>query len=317
MAIIGMSDPAEREVSLKSRLVALEAAHLKFRKLSKALAGLAIVPKPKQLALIASATKYLEAMEIPAGVKPVITIVANELVSLGEGIAADLVTPTDLVLTSGLQAVTMTKALIDKTQASIARLQSSLTAATDPVETLLLRNKQESEKIPAFNGKEFLISRAPVAFTFQNKSKHSSVGYVDTSALDMLGFKSENLEGYTILHNQLILGISSDALFTVHEDAGGNPFKQRIRTQDSVVKFKAGKPTPTKVTRDADYLDVAKRLKLKLEAKTKQPYSFVSEHSAGYKGGHWFWLMPTRDLNRLARAFPGGHAQINKWGFAF
>jgi hypothetical protein len=184
-------------------------------------------------------------------------------------------------------------------------------------EALIRKNQAAKEKIPAFNGKDFVIGRAPVAFTFVNKQKHSSVGYVDKDLLDKMGFKSDNLGGYTLLHNQMVVGIDAHAVYNKLTDDSGKESMVRQRVKDSVITFKAGKPTRVVKARDKLHLDVAKKVKKLIEQKTNTRYEFVSEVAVGLNNGEFFWLMPVADLNRLARAFPGGHAKINKWGFAF
>lgn len=317
---VSLGEKQERLVLLQARLSLLADVRTKLRKLNVYLGSIAVSDKQRQLKVLRSATKYLETFkEVPNGVKPLLATIGNELVSLREGVVADAVEPRDLILLSGAKAVTAVEGLQEQIKANVARLESQLhiEGAIDPNEALILKNQKFKASMPALGEKDFVVSRVPVAFTFQQKNGHSSIGYVDTSSIASLGFKVDNLGGYTVLYNQLVVGVNSTSVYDTVKDSDGNVVKTRQRVAEDAITFKKGAPTKVVRRRDKDYLDVALHVKAQLEKKTNQPYVFVSETPQGYEGGHWFWLMPTRDLNRLARAFPGGHAKINRWGFAF
>ncbi len=308
---VGDTELESRLALLTARVSMLDDVQVKLKRLNNALGSLAVCDKSRQMLLIRSAMKYLDTFtEVPMGVKPLLVTIGNELASLREGVLANAVCPKDLVLLSGVRAANALTSMAAQVQVNIGKLQNRLQAEgyTDPAERIILKNKEYREKIPSFGKNEFVISRAPVTFTFQQKGGHSSVGYLDQNAVQALGFKTDNLGGYTIIHDQLVVGIQPSAL----TDDG----KPR-RVKESAIKFTKGKPTKIIKTRDTSYLDVANQLKKQLEHKANQPYSFVSEVAVGLNGGHWFWLLPTRDLNRLSKAFPGGHVKIAKWGFAF
>lgn len=318
---VSLDEKQERLVLLQARLSLLADVHTKLRKLNVYLGSIAVSDKQRQLKVLRSATNYLETFkEVPTGVKPLLATIANELVSLREGIMADAVQSKDLVLISGVRAVIAVTDLQVVALAHKARIESQLNVegATDENEALILKNQKFKAAIPKLGSKDFVVARAPVAFTFQQKNGHSSVGYVDTGSIASLGFKVDNLGGYTVLYDQLLVGVNTDAVFDVSsENTNGKTVKTRQRVSENAITFKKGTPTKVVKRRDKDYLDVALHVKKQLEKRTNQPYAFVSETPQGHEGGHWFWLMPTRDLNRLARAFPGGHAKINRWGFAF
>lgn len=311
----------DRREALQARLASLDEIKIKLRKLNVALGNLAVADLKNQLGLLTAATRYLDRIEHPpAGVRPLLVTISNELQSIREGILARSVKPTDLVLTAGVQAVTRIDEMTAKVQSNLQRVEAAINGTQlDNSEALILKNKQAKEKIPAFNGKDFVVARAPVAFTFQNKENHSSVGYVDKEMLQKLGFKSDNLGGYTILHNQLMIGVDAHAVYdkVESEDPNQKPTLKRKRVKESAITFKGGKPTKVMKARDRMHIDVAKQVKKLLEAKTNQRYEFVSEVAVGLNGGEFFWLMPAVDHSRFSRAFGGGHAKIARWGFAF
>lgn len=306
-----------RASALRARLARLSGVHTKVRKLNAALANLAVAPRHKQLVLLASASKYVSDIDPPPGVKPMLTIVGNELQSLHEGVQAKAVEPSDLLLMSGVRALKEIEALAAKTVENIHKLEGAGIDDFEGNSALLKKNQAAKEKIPAFNGKEFVVGRAPVAFTFANKQKHSSVGYADDELLEQQGFKTDNLGGYTVVHNQLVIGIDTDAVYDKTTDEDGNVTKVRQREKEAVVVFKKGKPTRVLRAKDREHIDIARRVLRMLEQQASVKYAFISELGATLNGGQFFWVMPAVDFARFNRVFPGGHAKIDKWGFAF
>ncbi len=316
---VSLGEKQERLDTLQAKLADLHDVKTRLRKLNHVLGNLAVVDRRKQLGLIKSALAYVARIETPPnGVKPLLVMVTNELQSLREGIHANVVRPADLVLTASVQAIGRVDELIKSAANNVQKLEAAIgDFSTDTNEALIRKNQAAREKIPAFNGKEFVVGRAPVAFTFVNKQRHSSVGYVDKDLLDKMGFKSDNLGGYTLLHNQMVIGIDSHAVYTKLTDEDGKESIVRQRVEDTAITFKGGKPTRVLKARDKQHFDIAKKVKKLIEQKTNTRYEFVSELAVGHANGEFFWLMPVADLARLAKAFPGGHAKINKWGFAF
>lgn len=310
-----------RATAIRARLASLAEVHLKLRKLNAALANLSVAAPKKQLALIASAAKFVTEITPPNGVKPLLRVVSNELQSLSEGIRAKAVLPSDLMLLSGVRALKQVEELTAKAVSNVKKLEANDSDGDMRNVLLLKKNQTAKEKIPAFNGREFVVGRAPTAFTFANKQKHSSVGYVDSDTLANQGFKTDNLGGYTVIHNQMVVGIDAHAVYTrtVSEDDKEN--KQatltRHRVKDSAITFKAGRPTKVMKARDKLHIDVARGVLKMIERQYNAKYAFVSERAVSLNGGEFFWVMPAADMVRLSRAFPGGHVKIDKWGFAF
>lgn len=319
---VGYDERQSRLEALRTRLTALADIKLKLRKLNVALANLALSETPGQLKLIKAAVAYVDGIEKPPqGVATLLRVVRNELQSIREGILARSVQPKDLVLLAGVRTIADIDVLMEKVALNIKKVEAALEGA--PIDNsiqLLIRNNEAKERIPKFNGREFIVGRAPTAFTSQNKQKHSSVGYVDEEALKRVGgFKTDNLGGYTILHDQLVIGIDAHAIFDKKEaeskDAKPTFTKQRVK--ESVVVFKGGKPTRVMKARERTHFDVAQKVLKLIERQYNTKFEFVSEYAVGLNGGEFFWVMPKADQLRLARAFPGGFLKIAKWGFAF
>ena len=309
------------EQRLKVRISGLTTLHAKVRKVDKALLDLPNLSKGAQAKLLTSAINYLQAPEArPVGTSKVIAKVTNELRSIKEGIASGVVSKNDMVLLSGKEAIAD---LAKKLEAANAQLAAAVNGGIldntnlSPEEQLLLRNSKLKDKIPAFNGKDFVLARAPVAFTFANK-KHTSVGYLNKEILDKLGFKSDNLGGYTILYKQLVLGVDPAAAYNREFDIDNNQVSfEKKKVKERTLTYKGGKPTFVQKNVEVKQIDQAERILKLIAKKTGIEYTFVSEYGVGHKDGYFFWIIPAKDAARLARAFPGGMNKISKWGFAF
>lgn len=289
---------------MKARLEQFSVIELKLKKLNAALASLAVSERPMALKRLQQAQVYVEGLRpiAPQGVSSLLKIISNELISLREGIFTGNAKPKDLVLLSGLETLEKVNSIKTKLVSKIKASEDTLTE--DPVEKLLIKNREQEKKLPSLSGKPFVVGRAPVSFGLQSKN-YTGIGDLDTAKLSHSGFKVDTLYGYSVMHNQLVIGVSKLAL----EDT------PKIKVK--VNKFKDGKPVTVVKRREATYLDVVNNLKKQIENQTKQKYTLVSDLSYGYQGGSWFWLMPTVDADRFAKAFPGGHLKLPRWGFAF
>jgi hypothetical protein len=313
-----VSEDAIRLQSMKQRMVRIEATEVQVRKLNHVLSSMAVSEKPRQLSLLRQASRYTATVAdtAPAGLRKSINVIANELQSLREGIVADSVTTSDLVLVSGVKAIKEIAALKAKLTGYITRAESRLSSEVvgSPAESLLLKTKELTTTIPNLHGKDYAVIRAPVAFSFMAPNgKHSSVGYVDSTKLYQLGFKVDNLEGYTIIHNQMLIGVNTDALYVQNEKGE----KQLDVVHEKGVKFKADKPIKVIHKRPKTLVDVANEVMQLIEAKTKTPYALVSTTPARQSGALWFWASPAKDITRMGKAFPGGHMKVTHWGPAF
>lgn len=306
---------------LTDKVGALSAIRARIEKVDKVLAKLPSMPRAKQTTTLAQARRFLlgrQTDRLPVGTTKILGRVVNEVTSLRNGVILNSLRPKDLVLTTTQAATEELSAMLRKTRLARSKLTSAIFNQEDVTDESrrVLQNAREQDKIPPFNGKEFVLARVPIAFTFANK-KQASVGFLQKDVLTRLGFKSDNVDGYTILHNQLVVGVDPAATYNRSLDVEHNQvIMEKKRTKERVLTYKGGRPTFVEKNTDMKPIQIAERVCDLITKKTGSRYTFMSEFSYGYKGATFFWLIKDRDYNLLQRAFPGS-TKINKWGFAF
>lgn len=145
---------------------------------------------------------------------------------------------------------------------------------------------------------DYLLHRSGVAFTVPNGKTFAGVGYLRTQSLQ--GIKVHNYEGYTVIENQMLLGINPKSV--------SGRVAVRVRNS-STGKFK-------ETTRPTTPLDIAKAYVEDLQTYTNQKYALVSDKvaSGSNRGTLWFWVAPVTLISRLHKAAPGGHLATLSWG---
>jgi hypothetical protein len=314
-------DSIEKLASLKHQLGQAVAAETLLKKLHTAVLSAALDKPSRQLGLLTKVQSHLTELknQSPTAIHSFIAKMKNEVISLKEGISASIVSPEDMQLTQTAHALHATKAVIANTQRNITRLEPLLATPT-PQEELIRKNAKYKSRMPDLSKKDFGFARVPVTFSFVGK-KHSSVGYLDLGMLEKLGFKADMLDGYAMVYDQVVIGVTRDAIVDWQEitKEGGEVERVAIPkiVTDRITKFTKDLPGMINKKRPKTVFDAAQEFKKLLEAKTGIRYEIVSEHSATYQGASYFWMMPHRDLDRFAKAFPGGHVKLGSWGFAF
>lgn len=263
----------------------------------------------------------LEASDLPSGLKTPLQIMGNEAQSLLEGLRANLVSASDMTLTTHVDVL---KAAADITAKAKTKLESN--GAVDHSlewEQTINQNSKFKNSLPKItNG--FGFARVPVAMSFvpNAKNKHSQVGYLNLEILNSAGFKAKMVSGYAIIYNQLVIGIdprntkTKEKVFSPKLNRDTEVFVPK-KVLDHKVVFKGDDGNVKNVKRDMKPHDSALEYTKLLEKKTGEQWEFVSEKGYGHQGVTYFWLMTARDLNRFSKAFPGKHVGMKEWGFAF
>lgn len=144
-------------------------------------------------------------------------------------------------------------------------------------EQTLERYRSYSAIVKSLNGKDFVIHRAPII--------PMSTPPIQFEKLAALGFSAERLGGYTVIEDQMVLGLNSGYTQRALQELRKTP----AATAEMIVG--------------------------QLEQKSGRKYEII--HGQGKGVGQWWWLMTSKDLDRLRQACMGGRMKITNWGFAF
>jgi hypothetical protein len=259
-----------------------------------------VASKPKQLQRLTAALKAVTEIansKPPVGVKKHLKAAINELTSLREGVFTGAATSKKaLSLISCTDAITHVGTLLEAAQHAYD--SKKVTAGpddqlwTDNIAEVIHQTNEESKKLQSLKDKDWVISRVPVIAVAKASNK-AATGYLSVEALKRAGLKAESLGGYPVLHNQLVIGINP-RVFGLSE-------KERA----------SGKSIPRE-----DWFRVADEVRKLIQKQTKQKLSFVDEKAYGAAGGAWFWVMPEREIDMFASAFPGKAVKLMNWGLA-
>lgn len=379
--VAGADDSENLKAKTEARVSELNTIITKVRKVEAYLADLYVLPRPRQLkrlAATAQALKELHGGKLPIGTKKHIAACLNEVISLREGVYASnaRMDKQTLALTASVKARNELQAMVESAQHRLEKVVADSSSELDLEEfykkaaDVIKKNDAESTKVTPIKDKPFLLARVPVVPTD---------GSLSAEKLPQLGFKSESLSGYPVIHNQLVLGINPKMMAS-HGDAEADRFTEMQRklkqsgvTIEEIQKIhgkikdltqdiarldpeKADKDYVTKKTAELNLLheeanrlitksgidptefvklsqqlrrshsavpqavrEEADRLRRMLEKKKNVKLRFVSENPYSDKrnGGVWFWLMPDKELDMLARASLGKRVSVTRWGFAF
>lgn len=375
------NDSENMKVKTEARVSELNTLITKVRKVEAYLADLYVLPRPRQLKRLASAAQGLKELhqgKLPVGAKKHIEACINEVISLREGVYASnsRLDRQTLALTASSKARNELQAMVESAQHRLEKVVADSSSDLDMEEfekkaaDVIQRNAAESSKLTPLKDKPFLLVRVPVVPTD---------GSLSAEKLPQLGFKSESISGYPVIHNQLVLGINPKMMAS-HGSEEAEKFAKMQRTlKESGVTLDEIKKILGKIkdlTLDISRLDPekadkklieqknvelnklheaanamimksgidpvefqklnqqlrrshsavpqavreeAERLRRLLEKKKNVKLRFVSEtpKSDPKSGGIWFWLMPDRELDLLAKASLGRRVSVTRWGFAF
>lgn len=247
--------------------------------------GLSVMDERKREKLVSSLLARVQAMhenpKLPKGAGPHLLRIRNELLSLKEGIAANAVKPKDMILATVQPSLEGINTLISKAELRLSgeSINDSMTdEAFKKAEEVLKHNQKEAKQLERLTKKPFVVARVPIV---PISSPVMNVGILNRS-----GIKAEQLAGYPLIHNQMVIGISKDA--TVLET--------RKRNQ---------KP-----------LEAAREILSQLVGQTQRDYIFVTENGFRSHGGIWFWVATKQEVNAFIKA-ANNRLKIDRWGFGF
>lgn len=166
-----------------------------------------------------------------------------------------------------------------------ANLESKLDSTVDnseywdkaqkEIKKIIDNSEQQSKNLNLISKKDFVVARIPII----------PVGDRPLSAdkLKKAGLKAEDLAGYTVLYNQIVVGINKSAKETFRE-------KDVSKILDKIIS--------------------------NLESVTNEDLYLVTNEGNPYKGAIWYWLANKYEINSILKS-AGGHIKIKHWGFSF
>lgn len=377
--VAGADNGENMKAKTEARVGELKVLATKVKKVQAYLAEIYVLPRERQLRRLKEASlklRELHAEKLPVGAKRHIEACLNEVTSLREGVFASnaRLDQQTLALTASAKAHTELQAMIVAAEHRLEKIVADSSAEHDLDEfyknaaDVIKKHEKESTKVEAIKDKPFLLVRVPVV---------PVDGSFAAEKLPQLGFKSESLSGYPVIHNQMVLGINPKMLAGHDPQAAAKFAAMSKQLKDSGVdldhikkalgkvkdlladyskldpekadpKYKAkleaelaaaqqaaeamikkGGVDPLEMMRLQALLkrshnalpeaikEEADRLRRLLEKKQKIRLRFVSDTPRSFKAGVWFWLMPDRELDQLAKASPSKRVSISRWGFAF
>lgn len=297
-----LPDEATVKAKLDAKIIKLGEIDVHLTKVQTATAKLYVMPKVKQLKQITAALKATKALVaakgMPVGTKVPLTACLNELTSLREGIFTGAATDKkSLTLIFAQKARNAIAELIASAHDRKTRLEaeshtdSDLDSFYKKAEDVIQRNGTESEKLESIKDKPFAIVRVPIV-PVGTKMASNIPMTLSIERLRRQGFKCESIGGYAVLQNQMVLGIASQGI---------------KKTKTSEIKTSK---------KSSEILEEAEHILKLISKETKSKLQFVSQKAIGKNGASWFWIMPERELDMLAKV-SGGTVNIPMWGFAF
>jgi deoxyinosine 3'endonuclease (endonuclease V) len=294
--------PNEAQVlsKLEARAQALAELRVALHKATLSVSKLYVAEKPDQLKRLTLARKKIVLIansKPPIGVAKALRACVNELTSLREGVFVGTATDKKtLAIVACTEAVQHIDLLIDKNAKRIAEAKSITSAGSaDPVfqeeiEHVIKKNAADASKLESLKGKQFVICRVPVVAVAKTT--------LDFQTVKLKGFKAEDIGGYPVIHNQLVIGINKTMLGLKKSELSEEGLSIKSIPADKWAK-------------------AAMEVLSLVRKQTKVKYQLVDARPYGYAGGAWFWAMSDKDLSLFASAFPGKAISMRSWGFGF
>lgn len=280
-----------KTAKLNRRVEALTNLERDLGEVNATLASVYMCERPVQKKMLRSALEKLNAYErVPVGAAAPLRKAKNELVSMREAVhtlSAATKKKSEFSLVSCLEAHGEIGRLLKAAQESLQQVDKPEHNATEVNATEMddILKKTRSHQLPPMNKSGYALGRAPVIPNLN----------VSAEKLTRLGFRADHSSGYTVVHDQLVLGISKKFM-------DEHKLKQYAAAQKLTEML--GKHLSKSPTKDSQ----GKPAKLIL----------VSKHPAAatnLRGVAWYWVMREKEWNNFARA--SGKVGDLKWGLAF
>lgn len=216
--VAGADDSENMKARTEARVKDINELITKVRKVEAHLVVLPTLTRARQLKRLESAAtklKEMHATRLPVGTKKHVESVLNEVLSLQEGVYSSN-SPLDktvLALTASANARADLEAMVESSKHRLERVMADSSDDIDMetfyrnVRDVIQRSNTESTKLANLANKPFIFTRVPVVPIDAVKAG-GKLSSISTEKLPKLGFKSDSLAGYPVIHNQLVLGIN-------------------------------------------------------------------------------------------------------------
>ncbi|QDH83478.1 hypothetical protein [Achromobacter phage Motura] len=243
--------------------------------------------KHERMIVLSGVHKKLEAARaqpLPTSVRGKFNMFCNEVASLKDGVFSEIVDKREMTVLGGTELLATIDNSISRQEARLQ--QADVTAASEHdtekayqrAAEIINNNRKEADRLDSIKNREFVVARAPIVAMTQTP--------LSVAKLKHAGIAAEDVSGYPMVRNQLVLGINKEAL-------------------ESPTSKRKMKPE-----------DAAAELLKSISASMNEKVQFVTEKPYPYKGALWYWIGTTYEINALMKA-AGGRLVMNRWGFAF
>jgi len=287
------SENARLEAKAKSKMEVrvrnLERVHAYLLKLQARLVTIPTLDKSSGLSILGRALSSIDRLtaqkSCPVGVATPMRKLRNELVSIRELVSSK--NPKS-IKASYLTSKQISSALEDVT-GLLDRAKTRLTAADDIVnvrndydsafrqaELIIKKNSESVRRLDSINNRPFTLVRVPIVVIAEPG--------LSVEKLRKLGIGADDIAGYTLLRDQMVLGVSKKA-FAENKKRGKR-----------------------------DIQGFVEELLVMLKKQTKKNLVLVDKNSSHAKDALWFWVADEKDINRFFNSAKG-RLNIKRWGF--
>lgn len=280
-------DMETQTAKLDKRIAALTQIESALVQVNANLASLYMSDRHEQKKKLRAALRLLEAYDkVPVGAGAPIRRAKNEIISMREAahtLSASALKKREfsvLACTESLAEVTALLAKAKSKKENISAGPQLTLHDVNPESMQRVLKDTKDHKLPKMSKSGYALGRAPVIPQIT----------VSADKLNKAGFKADSSSGYTVIHNQIVLGVSKTFL---DEHEQGRKKMTPLQAAEMLCKF------------------LSKQMKVKL--------TLVANRSAigtSGSGALWFWVMKEGDWNAFAKATSGKIGDL-KYGFAF
>jgi len=252
---------------------------------STKLSTIQAVGSAQRMAIVTSVLRKIEATRnkdnLPQGASNHLRKIQNELVSMREGVFASAVSTKNLISNQFPAAIEQVGHMLE---IATARLEAAknMSAATDlaeeaykKAEKIIQQNANEAKRLESIERRPFTVVRVPIV--------PISEPPISSAKLKTMGVKAEDLAGYPLIHNQMVIGINKEIL-----EKKGRKMQKPAEAAEEILQM--------------------------LKKETGKKLVMVVETANRAKGALWYWIAPQDEVNKLMKS-AGGRLNIKRWGF--